>query len=232
MASLSNVIKQLEASKILLEKARLPPHNGHAKMQIATKLKKELSRLNVQSFHRRHLQWIFQHVKSAKLVALCTEVAVSLESTVEQIWSLHQWASSEEEGDPRDGRALALIAIQYLIWSFREFEIIPGEEDLQVEPNKSCILRYLKKALQLVLTLSPILGSSWYGLYEEILDHLDSFHFDNMDDYKRADNPTLEGVIDEHWAVPTHHLPYVQGRPALYRYDGHWGAKILVNQPD
>jgi hypothetical protein len=232
MASLSNVIKQLEASKILLEKTRLPLRNGHAKMQMATKLKKGLSRLNVERFHQRYIQWIFQQSKSAKLVTLCTEVAVSLESTVEKLWYLQKWASSEEEGDARDGQALALSAIQHLIWSFQEFEVVPGEEDLQVEPNKACVLRYLKKALQLVLTLSPILGSSWYGLYEEILDHLDSFHFDNMDDYKRADNPTLEGVIDDHWAVPTHHLPYVLGRPALYRYDGHWGPKILINQPD
>jgi hypothetical protein len=99
------------------------------------------------------------------------------------------------------------------------------------EPDKACVLQYLWKALQIVGTLSPILGTWWYDLYNEMRDHLDSFHFDNVNEYKRAENPTLQGVIDDHRFVPSNHLLANPGRPIVYRYNQLGGADILCNQP-
>jgi hypothetical protein len=236
MACLSNVISQLEASRVLLEAMRLSPSYSEsdylAKSQMAVKLENGLTRLNVKGFHQKRIQWIYEESNSSKLENLCTEVAHALERAVEQTWYLQQWASKKEKGNPKDGQTLALGAIHHLIRSFREFEVIPGDQDLLGEPNKGCVLQYLRKALQLVSTLSLILEPSWYELCEEMIDHLDSFHFDHMDNYKRAENPTLPGVIDDQRFVPSSHLPAYPGRPIIYRYDGLGGPGVLCNQPD
>jgi hypothetical protein len=145
---------------------------------------------------------------------------------------LGRWASRQEEGNLNDGQTLALNAIHHLIRSFREFEVIPANQDLLGEPNKECVLQYLRKALQSVATLSPILGPWWHDLYNEMKEHLDSFHFDHINDYKRAENPTLQGVIDDHRFVPSNHLPAHPGRPIIYRYNGLGRPEILYNQPE
>ena len=231
MACLSNVIKQLEASKILLEASKPPSCSRRQRMQMATNLKKELSTLKVKKFHQRHIRWVYEQSKSTRLEHLCTEVALALERTIEQTWYFQQWAS-DRYSNPKDGKTLALTAIHHLIASFQKFEVIPGDQDLLGEPNKGCVLHYLEKALELVSALRPVLGSSWYSHCDEMAGHLESFHFDHTDDYKRAGNPTLQGVIDDQWLIPTNHLPAHRGKQVLYRFDGLDGPEILANKPD
>jgi hypothetical protein len=95
MAGLSNVIGQLEASKILLEEKRLLSYGNDRscarKLQIATKLKKGLRDLDVKTFHEQRLQCIYKQNYSVRPETLCTEVAMALERAVEQIWFLQQY---------------------------------------------------------------------------------------------------------------------------------------------
>ncbi|KAG9230869.1 hypothetical protein BJ875DRAFT_444621 [Amylocarpus encephaloides] len=228
MSTLTNVIGQLQPWPQFLRHRR-------SMEQVANVLSQNLLRLDVDSFHNQHLEWIECQAQPAELRALCDEVAMAMKHVLTRAQDLYQWVrSSQEEAVSMDvGGFLARVTIERVIVGFQKFQVVADNDRFLPEPNKTVVLTYLKAVLTLSVTLGGIFDSPWYEFCKEQMEELDSFVFDILEDYIiPPQNRAREAVIVHQSRVPESYLGNFPTRPVHVHNDSGYGPAIVRNELD